>query len=368
MSIEETLAAEGPLHSSGQFTLDAGAALRKLRERLLQPEDCLLYLTQSAVASGANWIEVAYSSKGLTFRHDGFFPEPDRLPLALEWALGTSENIPRHRFALALASALTPPGDGLILEYSGKTVTVTTGSKGLQFETISRGDRPMIHLPIRQSWLSRFLSSVAARYLKRLRDRAGFAPIYLKLDGRQGNGEKYGMALPPRKSDEENRPDVSGHHCIEVRLPVEAGTGSRLALPLTAWHAPHYVGPTLEQCRRTLGHGYRQHDVAECSAALAWRVDAAAKLEVVQFGISLQTPKSNLPGRLWMLFADDSLATDLSCLRLVDSPELRAKMASLNRLFEGVKAPLEKRYQATAATKATNGFELWVLDWGRNPV
>lgn len=68
------LAMEGQKDSSGRFTLEAEEALAKMRARLLQPEDCLLYLLQSAVASGASFVELTCGQSEVAFCHDGFFP------------------------------------------------------------------------------------------------------------------------------------------------------------------------------------------------------------------------------------------------------------------------------------------------------
>jgi hypothetical protein len=86
----QSMAAEGSLSSSGVFTIDVRAALPKLEKfQLPRPHFGLLKVIQSAVGSGASYVDTSFGSSGISIEHDGDPPRSEELRDLLSYLLST---------------------------------------------------------------------------------------------------------------------------------------------------------------------------------------------------------------------------------------------------------------------------------------
>ena len=84
----QSMASEGAVNSSGVFTVDVRAALPKLEKfQLPRPHFGILKVVQSAVASGATYVDTNFGSTGITIEHDGEAPDADALRDLLSYLL-----------------------------------------------------------------------------------------------------------------------------------------------------------------------------------------------------------------------------------------------------------------------------------------
>lgn len=366
----EELQQEAQFESQGRFTLDTATALSKLSTRLLQPEDCLLYLLQSAVASGATWVSVHSGPGELVLAHDGFFPEPEQAADILGWALGSGsapDQVAQHRLGMALAAALTPPGLGLQLEFADGSA-ISIGPKPFKNPKPATRGSAMIHIPIRQTLWGRFLGTSRSPALRRLRERARFAPVHLTINGQVTSGREFGKPLPGTSwaiwSDNTIMDGGDGpiynadHHLLELRLPSDSPGRDWLALPPTSLASVKFQPDYLEPTKR-LECGSSAYSVAACSAACVWRVNRPSRIEVVQYGVSLLPVKGiTLPGRLWLTLAAHEVATDLTFLKPVVNDPLLAKVDRLCAKADQAFGAIHKLHEQSDRSQR---FELWVI-------
>jgi hypothetical protein len=371
----ERLQQEGQLESQGSFTLDSAAALQKLSTRLLQPEDCLLYLLQSAVASGASWMTVNSGPGELVVSHDGFFPGPDQAGDILGWALGSGrvrEQVPQHRLGMALAAALTPPGRGLQLEFpDGSAISI--GPQPFKQPKPADPGQSRIHIPLRVSLWGRFLGTSRCTAVQRFRERARFAPLHLEVDGKPVSGQEFGKPLGGTSwaiwSDntilDGDAIFHSDHHLLELRIPYPSHNCDWLALPLASLASVRFE-PDFQNSTRMLTHAAGAYSVAACAAVCVWTVNRPSRIEVVQYGVSLMPLADlNLPGRLRLTTADHEAVTDLTFLKPVLNDPLRDKIGRLCERCDEAFGPIQRLYEQTDRRQR---YELWVIDMrGRLP-
>ena len=356
---------EGHLDSQGRFTMDGQQAWSKLKDRLLQPEDCLLYLLQSAVASGAGEMRVQAWHDELVVEHDGFFPRVEDAAEVLGWALESSQErskVARQRLGLALASTLTLPGQGLRLEYPNGQAVVWRPSRGVSMSlTEGPPGHQRIRLPVKQPWWKRLFGTSGSAPLRRLRQCGRFAPLLLTVGHSAISGAEFGKTLhgtswaiwsdttTKMNGGEDSPIYYSDHHPAEMRFACDSGSPDRLGLPPSSLASHTLVPPGGEP-----GKAW--------SAAVAWRMNRKpARVEVVQYGVSLlpvQYP--SLPAALWVLLGDSTLPTDLTCLRPVMGQELDKRVESLAGPFLEAFAPLQELHSKSAYP--TDPLEVWLVN------
>lgn len=336
----DQLAGEGQYHSSGHFSLDPAQAMRKIRGWLLQPEDCFLYLLQSAVASGATYLNVETHNGEAIVTHDGFFPEPNEVPDILSWTFRSQAQPVQHRLGLALAASLTLPGQGMVFEKGYQTLRWSCGEETprLTPEKLAAPSKSgRIRVPLNQPWWKRFFGLSNTPALKRLCQRGRFAPLKLQVGGNVISGDDLGM-LPygtswfiwsdkTVKSEGEDGPIYnSDHHTIELRIASQSPTYLNLDSDSLASHFLQ-SGDGQQQC--------------DCAVMLRYS-RRPSKIELVQHGVSL-SPFSlpNVQPECWVLLADEQVVTDPTCLVPVQN----------ERLLERVQAAVEAFQRASESVR-----------------
>ncbi|MFN8611598.1 MAG: hypothetical protein U0931_28900 [Vulcanimicrobiota bacterium] len=354
MQDERQLLEQAEFHSAGKFTLDPKLAVSKLRSHMLQPEDSLLYLLQSAVCSGASWMRVDSDEREISVEFDGMFPSRSEAAELLDWAI-QSEDVARNRLGLAVASLLTPPAHGVELDFcDGASLKIRGSKEGMDISSGRFGPAPLaagasgrVRIPRQQSWWRKFWGGAQPANLERLRERSRFAPLRLTIVNQPQLELPFGRnalasswVLGNKQSvvmgTDDNSPIFySDHHVLECRLGTENLKNAWLALPVHSL-ASHLFCPqnlAAYMLHRRDGRGQATACHA-CRAVLAWRVDRRARVEVVQYGVSLSYAASTrLPHGLWILMADDQAQTDLSRLKLTQSDQLEKQVDSYHQQF-----------------------------------
>lgn len=294
-----SLAEDGRLDSSGQFTLDLARGAAKLRNRLLQPEDAPLYLVQSAVASGATRLSITCRGGEMVLQHDGYFPRSAEIGGILDRVVSGAADPPQQRFGLALAAALTPPGqgadlylsDGQKISFRSHRVEVLEGDSG----------PPRLRIPLKAPWWRRFMGSNHS--VQRVLDRCRYAPLGLSLDWEDLKG--YGPGL-----------ESAGLHLLQIAWPCPSDRAG-LALPKVFRAA---LQRDLEPAR-TIARGKVTDRLCGAAATQIENV-RNGRLDIVQFGVQLSPVP--LPGQpYWIILDDPAFPTDLSQLKPVAGPDLR---------------------------------------------
>lgn len=188
----------GAFDSKGEFTIDAGRAVEKLRRhRLLQRSDFLLKMIQAAVASGAENVEVALSYHSVRL---GFLVESNS-PLGTASAVLPFMDEPQnvtaramHHLVVALTSAIGQPYDEVEWFTRNRQVTETLVIQ--RDEARLRKAEGLTELPagavLYQLRLSRCQSRELEKTLRSLTEdytvlmrRCCLAPIDIWCDGRR---------------------------------------------------------------------------------------------------------------------------------------------------------------------------------------
>ncbi|MBT9588680.1 hypothetical protein IV102_35415 [bacterium] len=374
---------EAVYESSGNFTVDWKTALRKMRQNLLQQEDCLLYIVQAAVASQATRLSVRSSATEIVIEHDGYFPSQQEVFGLPEWSVLGLGSVPRQRLGLALAASLAPPGQGMSIELAG-CLSLQFGPEGLrELQPIPSQTRLII--PVNQSWWKKCIRATP-NLLKRLRERARFAPLELEIDGNMVVPERLGgkaldsdwsygnWAIGSGPGPHREINDVSyrsAHHLIELTWPQRDR------------HEGFSLGPSVATLRlrqnaeeewmgKISDHPGLDFDGVEkfCAMAAVRLGPLPSCCEVIQYGVLLQPVEFDGDPQTspWLLLADDQLATDPSCLRLVVNETLWQR-------FEPYTLELKRFYeQSQDAWKRTiqpdrpnyEDWVLWLVDLARS--
>ena len=250
---------------------------------MLQPEDCLLYLLQSAVASGATFLNVQSTPNDVFITHDGFFPTLEEVPGMLEWALGCSDVpslVARHRFGMALAAAVAPPGVGLEMLFPGGPAVWVRGDE-IQVRQIETSKPPQIRIPVKRSWWRRIFCQ-GQSLVRRLRERGRYAPLDLVVDEVPGSGTEFGKAAVTESgwmsagslatisigAGVGNPLVFRDHHLLELQIPSRSIGCDWLALPIKS-RATLSLSLFPAGTADSVPHAVRGRQVRACSAALA---------------------------------------------------------------------------------------------------
>lgn len=273
--------------------------------------------------------------------HDGYFPAPDEVADMLNWALRSAQDPTRQRLGLALA------GRGMSLDFPDSPSLTWRPERGTarlsEMENPSCASRSSFRIPLNQPWWRRLFGVAGSPAVTRLCERTRFVPLRLRVDHRELTGTEFGKPLQANywviwsdhtvKLDGEDGPIYySDHHTLELRVTAQEGDFLGLPSESLASH-PLQAGPAGEKC----------------TSVVAWRLNRRpSRVEVVQYGVSL-TPFTlkGLPPQTWMVLADSTVTTDLTCLRPVQDEALQAKVEALQKRFNQLSGEIRK----TAASR-----------------
>jgi hypothetical protein len=364
----QAMTAEGALSSSGVFTIDVRAALPKLEKfQLPRPYFGLLKVIQSAVGSGASYVDTSFGSAGITIEHDGEPPDPEQLRDLLSYllltetssgdralrdlAIGVNTSLARGASWVEV-SVRTAQGDWVSQRWASRHETTQSepfrsgGKARVRFvvrRTLEQAAREVLgwgHKDV--SGLLRASRDVLDEDARAVFDRCRNCPIPVRINGK---------AVPP---------SPIGREVIRYWSPfrlVRHRTAHAVEISLLCnEESPHLLSPPpASQARHRFvlgGHfdgqsfhpdGRLNHLPGRFAAdrrcfgvlALRGRTRVAGELTVVKDGVDLTrlTPGNFPPGVSVMLTAE-GLALDLSQFRLVDGEQNRRRMGWASELVQ----------------------------------
>lgn len=362
----QAMTAEGALSESGVFTIDVRAALPKLEKfQLPKPHFGLLKVIQSAVASGATFVNTDFGSAGITIEHDGQPPEPEELRDLLSYLLSTdSSSGDRALRDLAIGvntslarggswvevSARRPQGDWVSQLWSSREETS-------QSQKHKAGGKATVRFVVRRSlgqaareiwdWGGKDVGGlmfgsrdVMDEDARAVYDRCRHSPIPIRINGR---------AVPPSHTGHKVTRRWSPFRVVDHRKAHVA----EISL-LCDVESPHLLcaSPDSQARHRFLMHG--QFDGREFKSegrlrraspellrgrrcfgilAIRGRAQVPGEMVVVKDGVDLArlTPRT-LPKGVSAILTAEGLRLDLSQFRLVDGEQSRDRFSWLEHV------------------------------------
>lgn len=298
MSIDDYLkSAEGVGHfdSAGTFTLDQNHALQKLRRyQIAQPAEFSLALVASAIASGAEWIDIRSSPSSFHLEHDGApIPHHQLVSLFSSLLMSNSEGdlaaVQELAYGLNALLWLGPSRVHVTCRDEQQLSTLELGSrqlvvrKGEPLETYGKVARRTV-IAIEGLW--RGVPQIARRGMGKrpeidcLRERCAHSEVSLLVDG---------------------QPLV--HNAETARALCVATLGQPRSSP-ASWPAP---------LLRKTGPG---------DAVLAICPESPGRLTVVLHGVEFPVVEAELPGVQAVVFTSE-LRKDLSGSAIVQDAAYR---------------------------------------------
>lgn len=361
----QSMAAEGSVNSSGVFTVDVRAALPKLEKfQLPRPHFGILKVIQSAVASGATYVDTNFGSTGITIEHDGEPPEPEALRDLLSYLL-SSDRIAGERWlrdlAIGVNTSLARGASWVEVAARGQhgwsRQRWASREESAQLESPADRGKANVRFVVRNTagqvasglWkmgnkdvLDMLSGSRAAMEedAQAVFDRCRFAPVKVRINGRD---------LPPSSLSQPVTRRWSAFTLVQHRKP------NLLEISLLAKEAsPHLMSaPSLSQARHRMvvagefdGQDFHAQEpfylappgelpARRCYAILGIRGSAnvPGEMILIKDGVELTrlTPHA-FPKGVSAIITTEGLRLDLSQFRLVDSDEARRRIAWITRM------------------------------------
>lgn len=326
------LVSEGFVHSQGQFSLDVRAAREKLANfRLADPYHWVLKMAQAASMLGCKDLQVRVSPQELTLRFEGMqvaFPE---FRDAMD-SLMLSSKEPRARglnhLSQTLHSVLQAGGSRLVVRAAQPEFSYVFDGSQLWERTTDRGWAGDSMLTL---GLKRPLSFFQREWpeLEMLRRRAFLAPFGIWMGGRMlskalqpvASGSWLGVLLGPSAWTHQAwiNPGARNEPRSERRLRAEsAGAQARLFSV-----SPDGRSAPLDRANRN----------GEADGLVCWVAGARppGRLYIWLDGV-LSDPIVLSEAACHAVLAQESLAVDLSGLRVVENEALAQRIEWLNRV------------------------------------
>jgi hypothetical protein len=356
----ESLAGVGTLSDAGVFTIDVRAALPKLEKfQLPAPHFGLLKVVQSAVGSGATYVNTHFSTAGINIEHDGRPPEPDELRDLLTYLLNTeSSSADRSLRDLAIGVNTALARGASWVEVSTRTPEGWVAQRWLSREESSvqqprweRNSGANVRFVLRRTlsqsasevlrWANKDIGGLLARSrdvmdedARAVHDRCRHAPIKVNINGRSVPPSTMGHPVMkrwgPTKMVQHRKPNL-----VEICLQASAESPHLISAP-THSHARHrfvmngqFDGNAFVSDHRLQpmpGEGLAPR---RCFAVIGIRgAKVPGELIVIKDGVDLTrlTPPVLAKGTSVLMTAE-GLRLDISQFRIVDSPETKARLS-----------------------------------------
>lgn len=358
------MASQGTLSSSGVFTIDVRAALPKLEKfQLPRPHFGILKVIQSAVASGASYVDSHFARTGITIEHDGEPPEPEELRDLFCYLLASdraADDRALRDLAVGLNTTLARGASWVeVAVRHGDSWTSQRWSnrdETTQSETLEKSEsQARVRFTVRRTLLQTMTDvarwankdvfgllmgsrEVLDQDAQAVFDRCRHSPIPIRLNGRLVPSGCGGQRVRRRWSPTlwvEHR----GPHLLEVYLQCDQVSPHLLSAPSQSEARHRFVLPGSFDGARFHPHPQPQLQPApswlapsSCYAVLSVRGQARvpSEMTVVKDGVELTrlTPRL-LPQGLSIVMAAEGLKLDLSQFRLVNSPDTQERISDL---------------------------------------
>lgn len=358
------MSAEGSVNSSGIFTIDVRAALPKLEKfQLPRPHFGILKVVQSAVASGASFVETDFGSTGITIEHDGIPPNAEELRDLLSYLLSSNRAADERALRDLAVGVNTSLARGASwVEVAARTdigwvrQRWASRDESAQLELPADGGKATVRFVVRNSAgqvASGLWGTLAKKDIQGMLtgsrdemsedaqavfDRCRYAPAVVRINGRTVPSASFGQVVTRRWSAFTTLEHRQAN-LLEFYLQASEESPHLMSAPETS-QARHrfsltglFDGREFEaQAFPVLVDGPLAPRRCFAILGLRGKSNVPGEMIVVKDGVELTrlTPPS-FPKGVSAVVTAEGLRLDLSQFRLIDAPETRERVRWLSQ-------------------------------------